>query len=223
MQQHFFISCFFFLCQSVLGQSVDLTTARQLPVQVTMQKVRLDSVMAIRVTKDSAVKKVDEATFVKLPDIDFHNGILEVKVLSRLLPDAPALSRGFIGLAFRISPANDRFECIYIRPSNGRADDQLRRNRSTQYFSFPDYKFDRLRQEVPGVYESYADMGLNEWITLRIEVKGSIARLFINQQTQPCLIVNDLKLGPGLHGAIGLFVDVGTEGYFRDLRMTKWE
>lgn len=218
-----FLSCLFFLWQSGFAQSVDFTKTRLVPVQVSMKTVRLDSVFAIRVTKDTAVKKVDEATYVKLPDIDFHNGVLEVKVLSRLLPDAPPLSRGFIGLAFRISATNDRFECIYIRPTNGRANDQLRRNRSTQYFSFPDYKFDRLRQEVPGVYESYADMGLNEWITLRIEVKGSMARLFINQQSQPCLIVNDLKLGPDQHGAIGLFTDVGTEGFFRDLQIRKEE
>ncbi len=221
--------CTFYLVYLVAGsqclssQSLSFSTTLHIPVQVSRQTALLDSVEAIRVTKDTAVKKVDEASFVKLPNIEFQNGILEVKVLSRLLPDAPPLSRGFIGLAFRISPANDRFECIYIRPTNGRADDQVRRNRSTQYFSFPDYKFDRLRQEAPGLYESYADMGLNEWITLRIEVKGSNARLFINQQTQPCLIVKDLKLGPDQHGAIGLFVDVGTEGYFRDLKVTKWE
>lgn len=221
MRQLRFFTFFIFFWQSGLAQSIDLSSNRLVPVQVSMQLVRLDSVSAIRVTKDTAIKKVDEATYVKLPDIDFRNGVLEVKVLSRLLPEAPPLSRGFIGLAFRISATDDRFECIYIRPTNGRSNDQLRRNRSTQYFSFPDYKFDRLRQEVPGVYESYADMGLNEWITLRIEVKGTMARLFINQQSQPCLIVNDLKLGADQHGAIGLFTDVGTEGFFRDLRVRK--
>lgn len=119
------------------------------------------------------MKKVDEATFVRVVDIVFQDGTIEVKLLSRLLPTAMPQDRGFIGIAFRISEANDRFECIYIRPTNGRAEQQLRRNRSTQYFSFPDYKFDRLRKEAAGEYESYADMGLTEWITLRIEVKGA--------------------------------------------------
>ena len=203
------------------GQVIDLSKVFLTPVQVSMQEVELEGHKAIRVTKDTAVKKVDEATFVRVNDIVFQDGTIEVKLLSRLLPTATPQDRGFIGIAFRISEANDRFECIYIRPTNGRAEQQLRRNRSTQYFSFPDYKFDRLRKEAAGEYESYADMGLNEWITLRIEVKGAGAKLFINNGTQPALVVNDLKHGADLSGAIGLFVDQGTEGYFTKLKISK--
>lgn len=125
-------------------------------------------------------------------------------LLSRLLPTADVSARGFIGLAFRINQDNSRFECIYIRPTNGRADDQLRRNHSTQYFSYPDYKFDRLRKEAEGKYESYADMGLNEWIKMKIVVKDAQAKLYLNNSPQPVLIVNDLKLGASNSGAIGL-------------------
>ena len=116
---------------------------------------------------------------------------------------------------------DSQFECIYIRPTNGRADDQVRRNHSIQYFSFPDYKFDRLRKESPEKYESYADMGLNEWIKLKIEVKGKQAKLFINDNKQPSLIVNDLKHGDNSSGAVGLYVDNGTEGFFTDLKIRK--
>jgi len=203
------------------GQVIDLSKIFLTPLQVSMQEVELEGHKAIRVTKDTAVKKVDEATFVRVNDIVFQDGTIEVKLLSRLLPTATPLDRGFIGIAFRISEANDRFECIYIRPTNGRAEQQLRRNRSTQYFSFPDYKFDRLRKEAAGEYESYADMGLNEWITLRIEVKGAAAKLYINNNEQPALVVNDLKHGADLRGAIGLFVDQGTEGFFSELKLIK--
>jgi hypothetical protein len=141
-------------------------------------------------------------------------------VLSRLLKGAPDHARGFIGLAFRINPQNTKFESIYIRPTNSRAEDQLRRNRSIQYFSYPDFKFDRLRKEAPGKFESYTDMTLDEWITLRIEVKGEKARLFVNDAAQPALVVNDLKHGADGTGAIGLWVDIGTEGYFKDLKVT---
>lgn len=182
-----------------------------------MKAVELDGRKAIRVTNDTSVKKDDEATFVRINDVHFKNGSIEVNLLSRLLPDAPAHARGLIGIAFRINETNDRFECIYIRPTNGRAEQQLRRNRSVQYFSFPDFKYDRLRKESADEYESYADMGLNEWIQLRIEVKGTRAKLFINNQVHPSLIVNDLKLGEQTSGAIGLFVDIGTEGFFTDL------
>ena len=201
------------------GQVIDLSKVFLTPVQVSMQATELDGRKCLRVTKDTAVKKVDEATFVRINDISFQDGVVEVQLLSRLLPTASPQDRGFIGIAFRISEANDRFECIYIRPTNGRADIQLRRNRSTQYFSFPDYKFDRLRKEAAGEYESYADMGLNEWINLRIEVKGAGAKLFINNSLQPVLVVNDLKHGPDMRGAIGLFVDQGTEGFFSKLEL----
>jgi len=72
------------------------------------------------------------------------------------------------------------------------------------------------------MYESYTDMGLNEWIKIKIEVKGKQAKLFLNGNKQPSLVVNDLKMGADVSGALGLFVDVGTEGYFRDLKVTKW-
>ncbi|MCD9015712.1 hypothetical protein K7P01_09310 [Fulvivirgaceae bacterium QH1ED-6-2] len=171
--------------------------------------------------KDSAVQGADEPTFVKVAGSSFKDGTIEVNVLSKLRPDAPADARGFIGLAFRINETNSKFESIYIRPTNGRADDQIRRNHSVQYFSYPDFKFFRLRKEFPEKYESYADMGLNEWIKMRIVVSGSQAKLYLNENKEPSLIVNDLKLGSEASGAIGLFVDIGTEGYFSDLKISK--
>lgn len=187
------------------------------PVNTFVTTDEIEGEKTIRVTKDPKITAVDEPTFAKLIDMDFKNGIIEVQVLSRLLGDAPDYARGFIGVAFRIDESNSQFECIYIRPTNGRAEEQLRRNASTQYFSYPDFKFDRFRKESPGKYESYADMGLNEWIRIKVEVKGEKARLYLNESKQPVLIVNDLKHGADVTGGIGLWVDIGTEGYFTDL------
>lgn len=189
------------------------------PVNTFVSAAKLEGKETVCVTKDPKVKAVDEATFARIIDTNFKNGIIEVTVLSKLLTDAPDFARGFIGVAFRIDEHNTKFECMYIRPTNGRADDQLRRNRATQYFSYPDFKFDRLRQEAPGQYESYADMGLNEWITIKIEVKGEKAKLYLNGSEHPVLVVNDLKHGVNASGGIGLWVDIGTEGYFTDLRV----
>jgi hypothetical protein len=183
---------------------------------------KMNGKQVVKVVKDSTQNGADLPTFVKIKGIDLKEGIIEIKVLSRLLKTAPASARGFIGVAFHIDEQNSKFEGIYLRPTNGRAEDQLRRNHSIQYFSYPDYDFDRLRKEAEGVYESYADMGLNEWITMRIEVRGKQAKLFLNDNKQPSLIVNDLKLGDNVSGAIGLWVDGGTEGYFKDLKITKY-
>jgi hypothetical protein len=188
-------------------------------VSVSISNAMVTGTHAICVTKDPAVTAFDEPTFAKLAGVHFRDGTIRVRVLSRLLADAPDFARGFIGVAFRISDDNAQFECIYIRPTNGRAEQQLRRNRSIQYFSFPNYKFERLRSEAPGEYETYADMGLDEWIDLRIVVRGAQAKLFLHDGRQPALIVNDLKHGPAAAGAIGLWVDIGTEGYFADLQI----
>lgn len=189
------------------------------PVNTFMNMDMVEGKETIRVTKDPKVTAFDEATFARLVGIDFKNGIIDVKVLSKLLENAPGFARGFIGVAFRIDESNSKFECIYIRPANGRAEDQVRRNHSTQYFSYPDFKFDRLRAESPETYESYPDMGLNEWISIRIEVKGEKAKLYLDEGEHPVLIVNDLKHGANGSGGIGLWVEVGTEGYFTDLNV----
>lgn len=203
------------------AQTILPDTAKLEAVQVFMSVEKIMGIEIVKVIKDSTVKDVDEPTFVKIKDIDFSNGIIEVKVLSRLLKNASETARGFIGIAFRINDDNTKFESIYIRPTNGRANDQVRRNHSIQYFSYPDFKFDRLRKESPERYESYADMELNRWITMRIEVNGAQAKLFLDNNKQPSLIVNDLKHGANTSGAIALWVDVGTEGYFKDLKITK--
>ena len=155
------------LHSQVVGFSRDVLE----PIGVSMSVERLMGEDVARATKAPTVKEFDGSTFIKFTGSDFRNGTIEVKILSRLLKDAPEFSRGFIGVAFRIDDSNSQFECIYLRPTNGRADTQLRRNCSIQYFSFPDYKFERLRKEAPGEYESYADMGLNEWIKMKIEVR----------------------------------------------------
>lgn len=179
----------------------------------------LDGEDVLRVIKDPVILADDEATYARLQNFEFYNGTIEVKVLSRLLPDAPDHARGFIGVSFRIDENNSHFEGLYIRPTNGRSEDQVRRNRSVQYFSYPDFKYDRFREENPGMYESYADIGLNEWIDMKIEVENNKAKLFLNKAEQPVLIVNDLKLGAMQKGGIGLWVDIGTEGFFKDLKI----
>ena len=208
------------ITKGTYAQQIKLVEGNLVANKVYMSTMKYQGKAVVKVIKDSTIKEADEPTFVRIKNIDFKDGIIEVNVLSRLLPTAAPTDRGFIGLAFRINDNNSKFECIYIRPTNGRADDQLRRNHSIQYFSFPDYKFQRLRKECPEMYESYADMGLNEWTKMKIIVKGNQAKLFLNNNKQPSLIVNDLKHGADASGAIGFFVDVGTEGYFSDLKVT---
>ena len=118
-----------------------------------------------------------------------------------------------------INEDDTRYESIYLRPTNGRCDDQVRRNHSVQYYAYPDHKYNILRIASPEMYESYADIGLEEWITMKIVIKVTQAELYLNDSKYPVLIVNDLKNGIS-SGAVALWSDVGTDAHFRNLRIT---
>lgn len=188
--------------------------------QLEARNVRLSSVTyagrpAVRV--DAQPDAANATSLAVVKGASFHDGTITVDVAGKPAADAGPAARGFIGIAFRLQ--GDRFEYIYLRPTNGRADDQVRRNHSTQYSSHPDYDFARLRKESPEKYESYVDLEPGVWTQTRIEVRGTTARLFVHGAAQPCLIVNDLKLGDST-GGVALFVGPGTEGYFANLVVT---
>ena len=166
---------------------------------------------------------VDEPHYAKLMDLnDFENGTIEVKMYSQIQDPSPfPAAAGFIGLYFRITEADSAFESIYLRPKVGRINRQYARNHAVQYFSFPDYKFQTLRDKFPaGTYEGSAPVALNEWITMRLEINGDMAEMFINDLKYSSFVV-DKMLGKNKKGSIGLYVDIGTIGYFRDLKVTK--
>ena len=162
---------------------------------------------------------VNGTSFALVNDTMFTDGTIEADVAGKPAGGSDAAARGFVGLTLRATPHGAAFDCFYIRPTNGRADDQLRRNHSTQYTSEPDFPWNKLRAEAPGVYESYVDLETGAWTHLKIEVKGTRGRLFVNGASQPALIVNDLKRGV-TSGQVGLWIGAGTEGYFRNLTIT---
>lgn len=165
---------------------------------------------------------VDEPHYARLLGLDdFENGVIEVKMFSQIQNPSPFQgAAGFIGVFFRVKEDNSAFESIYLRPKVGRASNQMFRNHAVQYFSYPHAKFDTLRKSNPGKYEGSAPVALNEWITMRIEVNGGTAEMFINNLKYSSFIVDQL-LGKTKKGSIGLYVDIGTIGYFRDLKVTK--
>lgn len=162
---------------------------------------------------------VDTDTFVILP-VPFRNGRSQVDVLGRTYAGAPADARGFIGLAYRITRDHQQFESVYVRPLNGRKHHPTppRHQRAVQYFAFPDWRFDRLRERYPdGRFEAGADIASDEWIPLCIDVYEDQVQATVNGDL--LLTVRESKVEP-IEGAVGLWVDIGTEGYFSHLRVT---
>lgn len=149
----------------------------------------------------------------------FKDGVIEVELAGSPTAGSFGGARGFVGVAFRVQSGVARYECIYLRPTNGRADDMARRNHSTQYASEPEWPWDRLRKESPGIYESYVDLEPGVWTRYKIAVKGTRAELYVHGATQPCLIIKDLKLGE-VTGGIALWVGPGTDAHFANLKVT---
>jgi hypothetical protein len=75
-----------------------------------------------------------------------------------------------------------------------------------------------MRQESPEKYESYVDLEPGVWTKVKLSIEGTKARLFVHGASQPCLVVNDLKLGD-TEGAVALWVGPGTDGYFSNLKV----
>ena len=158
-------------------------------------------------------------TLAVLEGSDFRDGVIEAEIAGAPAPDAPEGARGFVGIAFRLQPDMKTYDAFYLRPTNGRANDQVRRNHSAQYIAHPDWPWFRLRQESPKKYESYVDLVPGAWTRIRIEVRGDSARLYVHGQEQPTLIVNDVKSGAQARGAIALWIDAGTVAHFRNVRV----
>jgi len=202
----------FLLAVPLIGQRADHLVAKNASIATTDFKGR----PAIQII--STPGSANATSYAVVKDVSFRDGTIAVGLAGQPAAGADASARGFIGIAFRLQ-SDGSYEYIYLRPTNGRADDQVKRNHSTQYSSYPSFDFARSRQEAPGKYESYVDLQPGVWIQYRIEVEGRKARLYVHEAEQPCLIVDDLKLEPR-EGKVALWVGPGTEGYFSNLKIT---
>ena len=130
------------------------------------------------------------------------------------------LDAGFAGIAFHVTPALDRFESVYLRPTNGTLTNpgSPRDQRGIQYFAYPDWPFDRLREEHPaGTYEAAAPITPGRWFRLSVNVAPDRITTSINDTE---VLHIQTPLAPPSLGAVGLFVDIGTDAHFADLTVT---
>jgi len=160
-----------------------------------------------------------EHGFAFVNGVQFRDGTIEFDMATKLTTPPGVRMPGFTGVGFRAHPDASAYELFYLRPGNARSDDQAMRNHSVQYTSEPGFPWERLRRQWPFIYESYADLQLDEWIPVKIEVHGRQAKLFVNGSANPSLIVDGLK-GDDLEGSVALWGYAGEESYFSNLRIT---
>lgn len=222
MKASFYLICFGLLvsvnCAAQLKkETITLSGHQNLnPVNVSMSEEVYLGKKSLKVVGKS---NTDLEQFVKIKNLNFSNGTIELDMAGSPGEDAFAEARGFVGIAFRIPEDNSKFECIYLRPTNGRAEDQVRRNHAVQYSSFPDFPWSRLRKDFPEKYETYVDLSPGKWMKVKIVVNGDTAKLYVHGSPQPTLIVNDLKLGADNTGSIGLWIGPGTVAHFANLKV----
>jgi hypothetical protein len=203
------------------GTAIPLKVAELDIVNVRADAVPYQGRAAIRLIEDPAAPQKPDTPFLAiLRGAELSEGTIELSIAGAPQPDASAGARGFVGIAFHVQGASgERHQVFYLRPTNGRAEDQLRRNHAVQYQASPEFPWHRLRSEEPGVYESYVDLEPDRWTELRIEIAKNSARLFVHGNVQPNLIVNDLKTSDR-DGRIALWIGPETIGHFSALRVT---
>ncbi|MGH9162508.1 MAG: hypothetical protein ACRD2X_21285 [Vicinamibacteraceae bacterium] len=217
---------------TLLLPSGALAQARHYPLEsvdglhlhnVTAEPATLQGKKGLRVTiSEETLRRMERMQtyaqgLVRIDDLDFSNGVIEAEIAGTLAPDAGREARGFVGVAFRVQEDLEAYDAFYLRPTNGRAEDQQRRNHSAQYISPPEWSWSRLRKETPSKYEAYVDLVPGAWTKIKIEVRGEQARLYVHDNEQPTLIVNDVKSGAGAHGGVALWLEPGTVAHFRNL------
>ena len=212
--------------------------ARQYPLE-SLEGLRLHNVSAepatlqgkkglrLRLSEEAARRSegtpagpLDVEQLAWIEGLTFSSGVIEAEVAGAPGPGALEGARGFVGIAFRLQDDAKTYDAFYLRPTNGRAEDQERRNHAVQYVSHPDWPWFRLRKETPSRYEAYVDLVPATWTRIKIEVRGERARLYVHGNEQPTLIVNDVKSGANAKGAVALWLGPGTVAHFRNLTVT---
>jgi hypothetical protein len=197
------------------AQTFALSDTKDLvPLNVKVDAVEYKGRKAVRLTKDS-----EKDGFALLRGTDFQDGTIEADIALKITTPPGVRMPGFVGIAFRARPDGSHYELFYLRPGNSHAEDQAMRNHSVQYTSEPDFGWYKLRREWPWVYEAYADLQLETWTKVRVDVKGRSAKLYLNGSENPSLLVEGLK-GQDLHGGIALWGYQGEEAYFSNVRVT---
>jgi len=194
---------------------------------VAAEPAVLDGKKGLRLTiSDEAARRLQSMTpeqqalfeeLAVIEGLELANGVIEVEIAGAPAPGASGGARGFVGIAFRLQNDMQTYDAFYLRPTNGRAEDQERRNHAAQYISHPEWPWFRLRRETPSKYESYVDLQPGVWTRIRIEVRGDRARLFVHGQEQPTLVINDVKSGASAKGSVALWIGPGTIAHFRNL------
>lgn len=146
--------------------------------------------------------------------VDFSQGTIELEVKGTNHP-----GQSFVGIAFH-GQDDKTFDAVYLRPFNFQAAEAEHRSHSIQYISLPGHDWSELRKTHPGKYESALTPAPvpESWVKLRLVIEGKRVSAFVNGADKPALKVD--LLNERHKGKLGLWVGNGSDGWFRNLKIT---
>ena len=149
--------------------------------------------------------KGSEKNYAFLPVVGFGDGEINVDIASDT----------FSGIAFRGNSNGDVAEKLYFRPFNSGTE---KHSNTVQYSMIgrPKFGWRALRASDPGKYESGANIKKGKWFRARIVLKGKRLAAYVNDQSEPVLVV-DPMLGDSERGTLGVW---GWDSYFANFRFT---
>ena len=144
-------------------------------------------------------------TAATLKDVVFRDGVIEVDVS---MPDD---DRGFAYIQFRKKDERDS-EIVYLRMHKSGQPDAV------QYA--PRYNAVTAWQLYHGEgYTAPATFSKDAWTRFKIDVRGSVARVYVGEADEPTMVIPDLKRG-GEPGSIGLLATVADGIHFANFSYT---
>jgi hypothetical protein len=148
-----------------------------------------------------------------IDDVKFSEGTVELEIKGKNQP-----GRSFVGLAFH-SEDHLTFDAVYLRPFNFQVPERSRH--SIQYISMPGHDWSDLRGNHPGKYEASITPAPDpeSWVKLKLVLEGKRVSAFVNGSDKPALTVE--VLNDRLKGKVGLWVGNGSDGGFRNLKVTQ--
>jgi hypothetical protein len=199
------------------------------PTQVAERPIAAAELLSAswqRVAREPQILQEDGAEIVRFderhdagllwnPSPAMQDGDIDVDLRGRDL-----LQRSFVGIACRIGEDGSA-QVIWLRPFNFRSPDPVRRSHSLQFAAYPEYPWDRLRREQPGVFETELVPAPDPsgWIHMHVELRGRAVSVFIDRSPRPALVVETPE--PARSGGFGLWVGSDSNGDFKNLRVLR--
>lgn len=146
--------------------------------------------------------------------VNFANGSIELDIKGK-----DVLQQSFVGIAFH-GKDEKTLDAVYFRPFNFLTSDPVRHIHAVQYVSHPEFTWNKLRETQNGKYEKAIPSAPNpnEWFHAKIIVDYPHISVYVNNNPEPCLQVD--QLNDRQNGKIGLWVGNNSGGEFANLAIT---